>query len=142
MAELSHAKAPGELERVHLGQDLAVVLLRAQLGDRAAAEREVHAALDGERVVAEGEALERGLELERVYGGQRGGRCGYACMGVCASVCGIGGFAGEWVGLVALARVQLCVDGARTREQQLVRAAGSPAGSPELHCAEGARRAR
>ena len=51
-----------------------MVLARAELADGPAAQREVHACLDGHRVVAEGEALERGHELARLCNEWRGER--------------------------------------------------------------------
>ena len=70
MAQLGHAKAAGQVQGVQALEQAVKVLLGAQLGNGAPAQGEVHPRLDGQAVVAQGQALQPCLELERVCNGQ------------------------------------------------------------------------
>ena len=64
--QLSHAKAAWKVQGVQAIKEGIKVLLGAQLGDGASTQREVHARLNGQAVVAQGQDLQAGLELEGV----------------------------------------------------------------------------
>ena len=82
LTELGHAEGAHQLQRVQLWQVLLVVLGGAQVADGAAAQREVHAGLDGQGVVAVEQGLEAGDELARV--------CGRLCRSAGAGSCSQG----------------------------------------------------
>lgn len=67
VAQFGHAKAAWQAQVVELGQKLGVVARGAQLGNRAAAQRKVHAGLDAQRVVGKRQRFEGGHKAGGVY---------------------------------------------------------------------------
>ena len=63
MTKLCHAEAPRQVKAVKTRQELLMMLGRAQLADGPAAQREVDACLDGQRVIAQGQDLQASHEF-------------------------------------------------------------------------------